>query len=78
MAVPATSSADNFPCERLDIHDHVRTDRVHKTGTITLRAASRLHHIGIGIGVLLRELTLDPTKDCQPRGVPCGRPKKKL
>jgi transposase InsO family protein len=86
--------------ERLDTHDRVRTDRVDTTGTITLRHAGRLHHIGIGrthagtrvlvlvqdldtriinaaTGELIRQLTLDPTSDYQPRGVPCGRPKKK-
>jgi hypothetical protein len=79
----------------------VRTDRVDDTGSLTLRLAGRLHHIGVGrsharthvlmlvrdlniriinaaTGDLIRELTLDPTRDYQPRGVPCGRPKKKL
>ncbi|MBN0041846.1 hypothetical protein JN535_16925 [Cellulosimicrobium cellulans] len=31
-----------------DTHDRVRTDRISATGTVTLRHASRLHHIGIG------------------------------
>jgi transposase InsO family protein len=31
-----------------DTHDRVRTDRVGKTGTVTLRHAGRLHRIGIG------------------------------
>ncbi|MFD7307286.1 IS481 family transposase [Promicromonospora sp. NPDC059942] len=31
-----------------ETHDRVRTDRVNKAGTVTLRHAGRLHHIGIG------------------------------
>jgi len=31
-----------------DTHDRVRADHVAKTGTVTLRHAGRLHHIGIG------------------------------
>jgi hypothetical protein len=78
----------------------VRRDRVDDTGSLTLRLAGRLHHIGVGrtharthvlmlvqdldvriinaaTGELIRELTIDPTRDYQPRGVPRGRPKKK-
>jgi hypothetical protein len=29
-------------------------------------------------GELIRELTIDPTRDYQPLNVPCGRPKKAL
>lgn len=81
-----------------DTHDRVRTDRVNKTGTITLRHNGRLHHIGIGrtyagtyvhilvhdldilitnttTGEILRELTLDPTRDYQPTRRPPGPPK---
>jgi transposase InsO family protein len=70
-------------------HFRVRQDKVDKTGRVTLRYKSRLHHIGIGRahknrpiklliadrniriidpqnGELLRELTLDPTRDYQP------------
>lgn len=88
------------PANRTDTHDRVRTDRIDKSGTITLRVHGRLHHIGIGrthagtrvlilaqdhditiinatTGELLRQLTLDPTRDYQPRNVPTGRPKKK-
>jgi transposase InsO family protein len=73
-----------------DTHDRVRTDRVSKTGNLTLRHHGRLHHIGIGrthagtyvrllvqdlditivntaTGEILRELTLDPTRDYQPQ-----------
>ncbi|MEX1909817.1 IS481 family transposase, partial [Janibacter sp. Y6] len=70
-------------------HARVRTDRVNE-GTITLRHAGRLHHIGIGralnghrvlvlvhdleitvvhadTGEIIRQLTLDPTRDYQPQ-----------
>jgi hypothetical protein len=68
---------------------------VDKTGRVTLRYLSRLHHIGLGAayrgqkvtlliankhirilqedGSLLRELTLDPSRDYQPLGTPPGR-----
>lgn len=72
-----------------DTHDRVRTDRIGTTGTVTLRVASRLHHIGVGrahagtyvrllirdldvtiidltTGEILRELTIDPTRNYQP------------
>lgn len=73
-----------------DTHDRVRHDRVDKSGTVTLRVAGELRHIGVGrthkgthvllliqdlevrvvnaiTGELLRELTIDPAKDYQPR-----------
>jgi transposase InsO family protein len=31
-----------------DSHDRVRTDRIDKSGTVTLRVAGRLRHIGVG------------------------------
>jgi transposase InsO family protein len=102
-ATPATTYQARpkaTPGERLDTHDRVRTDRIDKTGCVTLRHAGRLHHIGIGrthahtrvlilvqdldiriinaaTGELLRQLTLDPTRDYQPRGVPAGPKRKK-
>jgi transposase InsO family protein len=92
----ATPSADR---DR-DTHDRVRTDKIDKTGCVTLRLAGRLHHIGIGrthagthvlllaqdlhvrvidaaTGELLRELTIDPTRDYQPTGRPPGPTPKK-
>jgi transposase InsO family protein len=73
-------------------HFRVREDRIDKSGTVTLRYDSRLHHIGVGRahkgrtvkllvadrdvrvvdsnGELLRELTLDPSRDYQPVGRP--------
>jgi hypothetical protein len=36
------------PGTRSDTHDRVRTDRVDEAGSVTLRVAGRLHHIGVG------------------------------
>ena len=81
------------PSRDADSHDRVRHDTIDKSGTVTLRVAGRLHHIGCGrtharthvillvhdldvrvvnatTGELLRELTIDPTKDYQPIGRP--------
>ena len=92
----ATPAADR----RADTHDRVRTDRIDKTGCVTLRVAGRLHHIGVGrthagthvlllvqdlhvrivdaaTGELLRELTIDPTRDYQPTRRPPGPTPKK-
>jgi Integrase core domain len=75
---------------RDNTHDRIRHDRVDKSGTVTLRIAGKLRHIGIGrthagthvillvqdlnvrvvnaiTGELLRELTIDTTRDYQPR-----------
>jgi hypothetical protein len=83
----------------IDPHWRVRTDTIDKSGTVTIRYDSRLHHIGLGRllagtnvtlliadldirvinrdnGHLIRALTLDPTRDYQPRGVRPGPPKK--
>jgi hypothetical protein len=35
------------------------------------------HIINAATGELIRQLTIDPTRDYQPRNAPCGRPKKK-
>jgi transposase InsO family protein len=71
-------------------HFRVRRDRIDTDGKLTIRYASRLHHIGIGArwagthvlilahdrnlrvitehdGQLIRELTLDPSRDYQPQ-----------
>jgi transposase InsO family protein len=73
-----------------ETHDRIRHDRVDKSGSVTLRIAGQLRHIGIGrtharthvilliqdldvrvvnaiTGELLRELTIDPHRDYQPR-----------
>ena len=33
---------------RTDTHDRVRRDKIDKSGTVTLRVAGRLRHIGVG------------------------------
>jgi transposase InsO family protein len=81
-----------------DGHWRMRTDKVDKTGRVTVRHASRLHHIGIGYehagtpvrmlihdlhitvinidtGEIIRDLTLDTSRDYQPLGRPPGPPK---
>ena len=78
------------PSRDTDTHDRIRHDVVDKSGTVTLRVAGKLRHIGIGrphtrthvillvqdlhvrvvhatTGELLRDLTIDPTRDYQPR-----------
>jgi transposase InsO family protein len=72
-----------------DAHHRVRHDTIDRYGKLTLRHASRLHHIGVGRrhagtkvlvlvkdlhvqivtanGDILRDLTLDPTRDYQPQ-----------
>jgi len=78
------------PSRDADSHNRTRHDRVDKSGTVTLRVAGQLRHIGIGrthkgthvilliqdlnvrvvnaiTGELLRELTIDPSKDYHPR-----------
>ena len=76
--------------QNTETHDRVRRDKINKAGTVTLRVAGRLRHIGVGrphagthvylliqdldvrvvdaaTGELLRELTINPSKDYQPR-----------
>ena len=73
-----------------DTHARIRHDRIDKTGAVTLRVNSKMHHIGVGrthtgthvvllihdldvriinaiTGELLRELTIDQTRDYQPQ-----------
>jgi transposase InsO family protein len=82
----ATPGADRTA----DTHHRIRHDKIDKSGTVTLRVAGQLRHIGIGrthsrthvilliqdldvrvvnaiTGELLRELTIDISKDYQPR-----------
>jgi hypothetical protein len=54
---------------------HISTGRTH---VLMLIVDRDIRIINAATGELLRELTLDPTKDYQPRRVPCGRPKKKF
>ena len=98
-ATPATAYAARpkaAPGDRgADTHDRVRTDIIGTTGTVTLRHAGKLYHIGVGrtharthilllvqdlhvriihaaTGELLRDLTLDPTRNYQPTRRPTG------
>ena len=101
-ATPATAYTSRpkaDPATRIDTHDRVRTDRVDRAGSITLRVNGRLHHIGVGrihhrtrvlilvqdlnikiinaaTGEVLRDFTLDPTRDYQPTGAPKGPTRK--
>jgi transposase InsO family protein len=103
VAYTARPKASPGPRSRTaDTHNRVRADIVGATGTITLRHAGRLYHIGVGrtharthvllliqdlhiriidaaTGELLRDLTLDPTRNYQPTGRPPGpqRPQQK-
>jgi transposase InsO family protein len=50
-ATPATAYAARpkaGPAADHDSHDRVRTDRIDKAGSVTLRVNGRLHHIGVG------------------------------
>ena len=51
----------------------------HRRGTRVTLLVDDLHIriIGRDTGELIRELTLDPSRDYQPRGLPPGPPKKK-
>ena len=86
-----THATPNIPLP-VEGHHRVRRDTIDKTGTVTLRYRSKLHHLGVGRahagtrvmilaadrdiriltedGETLHHLTLDPTKDYQPRGRP--------
>jgi transposase len=94
-ATPATAYAARpkaVPGDRTaDTHHRVRADIIDDTGTVTLRHAGRLYHIGVGrthartrvlllvrdldiriinaaTGELLRQLTLDTSRNYQPTG----------
>jgi hypothetical protein len=57
---------------------HLGVGRTHaSTRVLVLVQDLDIRIINAATGELLRQLTLDPTRDYQPRGVPTGRPKKK-
>lgn len=57
---------------------HISIGRAHaRTHILMLIQDLDIRIIHAATGELIRELTLDPTRDYQPRNVPCGRPKKK-
>ena len=48
---PPTRHAQSQPRQRpttTETHDRVRRDKINKAGTVTLRVAGRLRHIGVG------------------------------
>jgi transposase InsO family protein len=58
---------------------HIGIGRTHaRTHVLMLICDLDVRIINAATGELIRQLTIDPTRDYQPRGVPCGRPKKKL
>jgi hypothetical protein len=42
------SAREPDPTRDTETHERVRHDRIDKTGSVTLRINSRLHHIGVG------------------------------
>jgi transposase InsO family protein len=57
---------------------HIGVGRTHaRTHVIMLIQDLNVRIIHATTGHLIRQLTLDPTRDYQPRGVPSGRPQKK-
>ncbi len=57
---------------------HLGIGRTHAgTRVLVLAQDLDIRIINAATGELIRQLTLDPTRDYQPRGVPTGRPKKK-
>ena len=54
---------------------HIGIGRAHAGERVHLLVANRLVRILAEDGSLLRELTLDPSRDYQPLGTPPGRPK---
>ena len=57
---------------------HIGIGRTHAGARVLLLVQDlNIRIIHAATGELLRQLTLDPTRDYQPRGTPTGRPKKK-
>jgi transposase InsO family protein len=57
---------------------HIGIGRTHAgTRVLVLVQDLDIRIINAATGELIRQLILDPTRDYQPRGTPCGRPKKK-
>jgi transposase InsO family protein len=57
---------------------HISIGRAHaRTRVLMLIHDLDVRIINAATGELIRHLTIDPTRDYQPRGVPCGRPRKK-
>lgn len=57
---------------------HIGVGRTHAGTRVTMLIQDlNIRIINAATGELIRQLTLDPTRDYQPRGVPPGPPKKK-
>ncbi|SBS79655.1 Integrase catalytic region (fragment) [uncultured Mycobacterium sp.] len=57
---------------------HISIGRTHaRTRVLMLVQDLDVRIINAATGELIRELTIDPTRDYQPRGVSSGRPRKK-
>jgi transposase InsO family protein len=57
---------------------HIGVGRTHaRTHVVMLIQDLQVRIINAATGELIRDLTIDPTRDYQPRGASCGRPKKK-
>ena len=54
---------------------HIPLGAAHRHRPVTLLVAGRHVRVVAEDGSLLRELTLDPARDYQPLGTPCGRPR---
>jgi transposase InsO family protein len=54
---------------------HIGIGRAHRGETVHLLVANKDVRVLADDGSLLRQLTLDPSRDYQPRGVPLGRPR---
>ena len=58
---------------------HISIGRTHaRTRVLMLVQDLNVRIINAATGELIRQLTIDPTRDYRPRGVPTGRPRKKL
>jgi DNA-binding transcriptional ArsR family regulator len=56
---------------------HIGVGRAHaRTHVLMLIQDLDVRIINVATGELIRQLTVDPTRDYEPRNVPCGRPKK--
>jgi transposase InsO family protein len=54
---------------------HIGVGRAHRGESVHLLVANKDVRILADDGSLIRQLTLDPSRDYQPRGVPLGRPR---
>jgi transposase InsO family protein len=76
-----TDRVDDTGCVTLRLAGrlhHIGIGRTHaRTHILMLIQDLNIRIINAATGELIRQLTIDPTRDYQPRGIPRGRPKKK-